>query len=127
LPSLDIEQEEFSDTALISAIVSAANRGVAVRVVLEDPSSYSSEVSKVTAAGAKVVGYSDPNGFYIHAKTIIADYGTSSAKAFAGSENFSSNSLNDNRELGLITPDSAVVSGLESTFSSDFAGGTSAG
>jgi phosphatidylserine/phosphatidylglycerophosphate/cardiolipin synthase-like enzyme len=104
--SLDIEQEEFSDTAAVSAIVAAARRGVTVRVVLESPSDYSSEVSQVTSAGAsrRVLG---PNGFYIHAKTIIADYGTSGARAFAGSENLSNNSLENNRELGLITPDSA--------------------
>ena len=120
--SLDIEQEEFSDTALINAIVAAENRGVTVRVVVEDPSSYTSEINQVTAAGGKVTGYSSSTGFYIHAKTIIADFGTSTAKAFMGSENFSSNSLNDNRELGLITTDSGVVSGLESTFSGDFTG-----
>jgi phosphatidylserine/phosphatidylglycerophosphate/cardiolipin synthase-like enzyme len=120
--SLDIEQEEFSDTTVVNAVVSAAKRGVAVRVVLEDPSDYSSEVSKVEDAGGKVTGYSSSTGFYIHAKTIIADYGTSSAKAFAGSENLTSNSLNDNRELGLITTDSGVVDGLESTFDGDFTG-----
>jgi phosphatidylserine/phosphatidylglycerophosphate/cardiolipin synthase-like enzyme len=38
--SLDIEQEEFSDTTLVNAIVAAENRGVTVRVVVEDPSSY---------------------------------------------------------------------------------------
>jgi PLD-like domain len=120
--SLDIEQEEFSDTALVNAIVSAEKRGVAVRVVVENPSSYSSELNQITAAGGKVTGYSSPTGFYVHAKTIIADYGTSAARAFAGSENFSDNSLNHNRELGLITTDSGVVSGLESTFSADFTG-----
>jgi Putative Ig domain/PLD-like domain len=120
--SLDVEQEEFSDTALVNALVSAENRGVTVRVVVEDPSSYSSELNQVTAAGGKVTGYSSSTGFYIHAKTIIADYGTSGAKAFAGSENFSDNSLNHNRELGLITADSGVVSGLESTFTGDFTG-----
>ncbi len=35
--SLDIEQEEFSDTALVNAIVAASKRGVTVRVVLERP------------------------------------------------------------------------------------------
>jgi hypothetical protein len=120
--SLDIEQEEFSDSDVISAIVAAENRGVTVRVVLEDPSDYSSEVSEVENAGGKVTGYSSSTGFYIHAKTIIADYGTSDQKAFAGSENLTSNSLNDNRELGLITSDSGVVDGLESTFDADFTG-----
>ncbi|HEY2241988.1 MAG TPA: putative Ig domain-containing protein [Streptosporangiaceae bacterium] len=120
--SLDVEQEEFSDTTLINDLVAAAKRGVTVRVVLENPSDYSSEVTEVENAGAKVTGYSSSTGFYIHAKTIIADYGTSSAKAFAGSENFSANSLNNNRELGLITTDSGVVTGLETTFTGDFTG-----
>jgi hypothetical protein len=120
--SLDIEQEEFDDTTLVNAIVADENRGVTVRVVVEDPSDYTSELNEITAAGGKVTGYSSSTGFYIHAKTVIADYGTSTAKAFAGSENFSSNSLNDNRELGLITSDSGVLTGLETAFSADFTG-----
>jgi len=120
--SLDIEQEEFSNTALVNAIVADENRGVTVRVVIEDPSEYSSELSKITAAGGKVTGYSSSTGFYVHAKTVIADYGYSTAKAFVGSENFSSGSLNDNRELGMITTDSGVVTGLETTFGADFSG-----
>ena len=120
--SLDIEQEEFSDTTLVNAIVADENRGVTVRVVVEDPSDYTSELNEVKNAGGKVTGYSSSTGFYIHAKTVIADYGYSTAKAFVGSENFSSNSLNDNRELGIITSNSAVVDGLESTFTADFTG-----
>jgi hypothetical protein len=120
--SLDVEQEEFSDTTLVNAIVADENRGVTVRVVVEDPSDYTSELNEVKNAGGKVTGYSSSTGFYIHAKTVIADYGYSTAKAFVGSENFSSNSLNDNRELGIITSNSAVVDGLESTFTADFTG-----
>ena len=120
--SLDIQQEEFSDTTLVNAIVADENRGVTVRVVIEDPSEYTSELNEITAAGGKVTGYSSSTGFYIHAKTVIADYGYSTAKAFVGSENFSSGSLNDNRELGMITTDSGVVTGLETTFAADFSG-----
>ena len=120
--TLDIEQEEFSDTAIVNAIVAACNRGVTVRIVVENPSSYSSELSQITAAGGKVTGYSSSTGFYIHAKAIVADYGYSTAKVFLGSENFSDNSLNDNRELGLIISDSAVLTGVENTFTADFTG-----
>jgi hypothetical protein len=120
--SLDIEQEEFSDTTLINAIVADENRGVTVRVVIEDPSDYTSELDEITAAGGTVTGYSSSTGFYIHAKTVIADYGYSTAKAFVGSENFTSGSLNDNRELGMITTDSGVITGLETTFDGDFSG-----
>jgi PLD-like domain/Putative Ig domain len=124
--SLDVEQEEFSDTALVNAIVADEKRGVTVRVVVENPSSYSAEISQVTAAGGRVVGYSSSTGFYVHAKAIVADYGTATAKVFLGSENFSDNSLNHNRELGLIINDPGVLNGVESTFNADF-GQTSSG
>ncbi|MFI9272682.1 putative Ig domain-containing protein [Kitasatospora sp. NPDC052896] len=119
--SLDVEEEEFDDPALVNAIVADAQRGVTVRVVAENESStYSSELNQVTAAGGKVTTYTSPTGFYIHAKAIVADYGTPTAKVFAGSENFSDNSLNHNRELGLIVSDPGVLSGIESTFDADF-------
>ncbi|MER5639807.1 phospholipase D-like domain-containing protein [Kitasatospora sp. NPDC002227] len=122
--SLDLEQLEFGDTALVNAIVAAEQRGVAVRVVGMDPSSYGSYFDEVVNAGGSVVTYSSSGGLYVHAKVIVADYGTTTAKVFAGSENFSDNSLNHNRELGLIVSDSGVLSGIESTFATDFANGT---
>ncbi|HEV2638847.1 MAG TPA: phospholipase D-like domain-containing protein [Actinocrinis sp.] len=119
--SLDIEEEEFEDTTLINAIVADEKRGVTVRAVLENESSaYNSEISEITAAGGTVTTYTSSTGFYIHAKAIVADYGTSTAKVFLGSENFSDNSLSNNRELGLIINDSGVLSGVESTFVADF-------
>ncbi|WP_327299005.1 MULTISPECIES: phospholipase D-like domain-containing protein [unclassified Streptomyces] len=119
--SLDVQEEEFGDSALVNAVVADAKRGVTVRVVAENQSSkYSKELEEVTAAGGKVTTYTSSTGYYIHAKAIVADYGTSSAKVFAGSENFSDNSLNHNRELGLIVSDSAVVSGIEKAFGADF-------
>ena len=119
--TLDVQEEEFGDTALVNAIVADANRGVTVRVVAENESStYTTELNEVTAAGGKVTTYTSSTGFYIHAKAIVADYGTSTAKVFLGSENFSDNSLNHNRELGLIINDANVISGVEATFTADF-------
>ncbi|NUP47185.1 MAG: hypothetical protein HOW97_07700 [Catenulispora sp.] len=126
--TLDVQQEEFGDTALINAIVAAAQRGVAVRCVLENTGgSYNSQISQVQAAGAQVTQYTSQTGYYIHAKAIVADYGTSAAKVFAGSENFSDNSLNHNRELGLILTDSGVLTGIENAFTADFTKGASSG
>ncbi|WP_037568608.1 phospholipase D-like domain-containing protein [Phaeacidiphilus oryzae] len=124
--TLDVEEEEFGDSSVVSAIAARAKAGVAVRVVLEKPSSYSSEVSEVKAAGAKVVGYSSSTGFYIHAKALVADYGLSTQKVEAGSMNVSSNSLDNNRELGIILTDSGVASVIENAFASDYSGGTAA-
>ena len=127
---LDVEELEFSDSTVVNAIVARAKAGVAVRVVLETPSSYSSQVSAIKAAGGKVVGYSDPNGFYIHAKAMVADYGLSTQQVEAGSMNISSNSLDNNRELGIILTGTGVAQSVaatvETTFNSDYAGGTAA-
>jgi phosphatidylserine/phosphatidylglycerophosphate/cardiolipin synthase-like enzyme len=127
---LDIEELELGDSAVVNAVVARAKAGVSVRVVLESPSSYSSQVSAIKAAGGTVVGYSDPNGFYIHAKAMVADYGLSTQKVEAGSMNISSNSLDNNRELGLILTGTGVAESVattvETTFGSDFAGGTQA-
>ncbi|WP_225847037.1 phospholipase D-like domain-containing protein [Streptomyces sp. HPF1205] len=127
---LDVEELELSDSTVVNAIVARAKAGVAVRVVLETPSDYSSEVSAIKAAGGTVVGYSDPNGFYIHAKAMVADYGLSTQQVEAGSMNLSSNSLSNNRELGLILTGTGVAESvattIETTFDGDYAGGTPA-
>ncbi|HET9897612.1 MAG TPA: phospholipase D-like domain-containing protein [Streptosporangiaceae bacterium] len=128
--TLDVEELEFSDPTVINAIVARAQAGVHVRVVLEDPSSYASEVSEIKAAGGTVVGYSDPNGFFIHAKAMVADYGLSTQQVEAGSMNLSSNSLDKNRELGIILTGTGVAESvattIETSFNSDYAGGTTA-
>ncbi|MEU6199644.1 phospholipase D-like domain-containing protein [Streptomyces sp. NPDC047061] len=128
--TLDVEELEFSDSTVVNAIVARAKAGVKVRVVLETPSSYSSEVSSIKSAGGTVVGYSDPNGFYIHAKAMVADYGLSTQEVEAGSMNISSNSLSNNRELGIILTGTGVAQSVattvETTFNSDYSGGTAA-
>ncbi|MFI9650618.1 phospholipase D-like domain-containing protein [Streptomyces sp. NPDC052040] len=128
--TLDVEELELGDSGVVNAVVARAKAGVAVRVVLESPSGYSRQVSAIKAAGGTVVGYSDPNGFYIHAKAMVADYGLATQKVEAGSMNISSNSLDRNRELGIVLTGTGVAESVattvETTFDSDFAGGTSA-
>ncbi|MDI5964444.1 phospholipase D-like domain-containing protein [Streptomyces sp. SL13] len=124
--TLDIEEEEFNDSTVVSAIADAAQRGVKVRLVLESPSDYSSEVTKIENAGATVVGYSSSTGFYMHAKVVVADYGQSDMKVEIGSMNDTTNSLTANRELGIILTDTSVAGVVETAFSSDYSGGTAA-
>jgi phosphatidylserine/phosphatidylglycerophosphate/cardiolipin synthase-like enzyme len=128
--TLDIEELEFSDSTVVNAIAARAKAGVKVRIVLETPADYASEVAAIKAAGGTVVGYSDPNGFYIHAKAMVADYGLSTQEVEAGSMNISSNSLGSNRELGLILTGTGVAQSvaatIETTFTSDYTGGTTA-
>lgn len=124
--TLDVEEEEFGDQAVVDAIAARAGAGVTVRVVLEKPGSYSSQVQEIVNAGGTVVGYSSSTGYYIHAKALVADYGLAGQVVEAGSMNISTNSLDNNRELGIILTDSGVANTIETAFNSDYAGGTPA-
>lgn len=124
--SLLIENEEMSYSTIVTALENAAKRGVKVTICMtNDNNDYESEFEALTKAGVKISTYPDTaTGLYIHAKVIVADYGTTAAKAFVGSENFSSASLTENRELGLITTTAATLTQLNNTLGSDYAGGT---
>ena len=124
--SLLVENEEMSDSAIVSALSGACKKGVSVEIAMvNDNNDYASEFDTLTHAGCSVSTYPDTStGFYIHAKAILADYGQASAVAFVGSENFSNASLTENRELGLTTTNPGVMQQLETTISNDFAGGT---
>jgi cardiolipin synthase len=121
--SLHLEEEEMQDPQMIQALISAAGRGVQVEVVVPVPGSNSSDAQgeqQLTQGGVKVVTVDDSNGgLYIHAKIIIAD-GT---EAFVGSENFSTYSLDKNREVGVLIANTQVIQQLEATFEQDFTGG----
>jgi len=123
--SLRIYSEEMGDRTVGNALVKAAKRGVEVQVCGENESGeYDSAYAKLARAGIRISYYSSPAGFYIHGKVVEADYGTARAKIFIGSENFSSTSLNQNRELGLIISSHPVMSAVASTFAADFRNGT---
>ncbi|HEV2404133.1 MAG TPA: phospholipase D-like domain-containing protein, partial [Ktedonobacterales bacterium] len=123
--SLLVENEEMGDAGVVDALVSAAGRGVRVQVVMtNNDNDYSSQFGQLVAAGVEVSTYASDAPLYIHAKVVLADYGTAVAQAFIGSENFSSASLTRNRELGLITSDPTILRSVTSTFTSDFDGAT---
>jgi uncharacterized protein (TIGR03437 family) len=123
--SLLVENEEMSDTNVVNALMSAAGRGVLVQVTMTNTSDeYSSEFTRMTAAGVRVSTYASTAPLYIHAKVVLADHGSPGALALVGSENFSSASLTRNRELGLTLSDAAIMQSLAGTLTGDFNGGT---
>jgi len=122
--SLLIAQEEMADTQVESAIEAALKRGVAVTMVQENlTGTYTAILQTFKADGANVATYSSRTGYYIHAKIILADYGTSQATLFLGSENVSTASLNKNRELGLIFNDAACMEGVYTAITADYNNG----
>lgn len=117
--SLEVETEEMDSAAIVSALEQAAQRGVRVQVVMTDDPEWHTAFDELSQAGVAVFTYTEDAPLYVHAKAIVAD----SARAFVGSENFSASSMDDNRELGLITSDAAVVGPLASRLDADAAGG----
>jgi cardiolipin synthase A/B len=132
--TLDVEGEEFSDLAqngIVQAVQNAANRGVTVHVVIANDSPDATSVQRVKMAGAKVVvtGPTSGNGTmtnpYIHAKAVLVDCsGTTCARGFVGSENFSTGSLSFNRELGVIIDNATELAKVKTAIDKDFAAGT---
>jgi cardiolipin synthase len=115
-----LENEEMDSASIEGALESDAERGVDVTVVMTADSEWDSAFAQLEADGVHVVLYPDTaSALYIHAKVIDVD----STKAFIGSENFSTASLDYNRELGLITSSASVLGALNSTLSSDISGG----
>ncbi|HCI81739.1 MAG TPA: hypothetical protein DHW02_18840 [Ktedonobacter sp.] len=115
--SLVIEAEEMQDPTVEQAIASAAQRGVNVQVILPNPGSgtdsNASGIATIKAGGAQV---EEDSQLYMHAKMMVAD-GT---LAYVGSVNISTNSFDNNRELGVLFTDSTSITTLQQTFQSDW-------
>jgi phosphatidylserine/phosphatidylglycerophosphate/cardiolipin synthase-like enzyme len=116
--TLIIEAEEMQDSNIEQAIDNAARRGVQVEVILPSSSSSSGDsnsqgISAIQQGGVQV--REDPR-LYMHAKMMVAD----GQEAFVGSENISSQSLDRNRELGILISDSGVINTLQQTFQQDW-------
>jgi cardiolipin synthase len=119
--TLQVENEEMGLPAVTTALENAARRGVNVQVIMTNTGDeYATEFDALTTAGAHVATDTGETPIFIHAKVIIADFGTATARVFLGSENFSSASLTRNRELGLILKDSAILTSTHTTLAKDF-------
>lgn len=115
--TLDVYNEEMADPRITQALEAAAARGVSVRVVMTYATNWKQALNELTQSGVSVRTYASSAAFYIHAKAIVAD----DSEAFVGSENFSMQSLDQNRELGILLTRPDIIEELESTFTHDYA------
>lgn len=115
--SLAIETEELTDPTVLSALVAARARGVAVTLVWPGPAAAApSAFLTLAASGATVRALDGPP---IHAKAVAAD----ERLAYLGSANLTPTSLDRNRELGLRLADAALAEALAGTIVADAARG----
>ncbi len=118
--SLAIEIEDINDDEIVS-LLSQKAKTITVRVIvptLKQISANAGAVEKLQQAGVSVKEIASP---HMHAKMILAD----ETKAYVGSVNFSAQSLDKNRELGIILSEQEALRELRSTFSADWQVGSS--
>jgi cardiolipin synthase A/B len=119
---LFVENEEMGSSGIIGALITAARRGVNVKVCMTDSSRWSTAFEELVSAGVHIRVYSPAAALYIHAKLLVRDPGLGDQEAFAGSQNFSTESLRYNRELGILVTSGELVRQLGTLIQDDFNG-----
>ncbi|MGZ3722379.1 MAG: phospholipase D-like domain-containing protein [Bdellovibrionales bacterium] len=122
--SIKLEVENFSDTAMMNDLIAAQKNGVKVQVMMPRCDMTAKDFDMpaartLSAAGVEVKMMGAPMSAdlpYIHQKSIIIDEAT----VFLGSENFSFNSLEKGRELGVIFSEAPKVRQMVDMFNKDF-------
>jgi cardiolipin synthase len=113
--SIDAETEKIDDIALVHELSDKA-KTIPVRLLvptLKQLSSNKNALDILSSSGVQVKTISSP---YMHAKMIVSD----GNKAYTGSINFSSQSMDRNRELGIIMTQPDNIETLESNFEKDW-------
>jgi cardiolipin synthase len=117
--SIDAETEDINDSQLVQDLSEKA-KTIKVRLIVPTISQLESNktaLQELTSAGVQVRTISSP---YMHAKMILSD----DNKAYIGSINFSTQSIDENRELGIIFIQADDLQTLNTTFETDWARAT---
>lgn len=116
--SIDLEQNEWISPEIVRRVADAAQRGVQVRGIFSPRDPIESDADEpnrefLRQSGGQVKYMDEP---YVHAKMFLID----GRRAFIGSENVSDNSLDNNRELGVIFDQPDAVEIVKRTFERDW-------
>lgn len=117
--TLDVESETLSDAQTTQTLIAIKNKGVAVRIVTDDQpgtTAMMQALAQLKGAGIPIRKLGMPQ---VHAKAIVAD----GVAAYVGSENLTQNSLDSNREIGVLIHGSQVGT-VAQTIDADFKAGT---
>ncbi|MGC9124611.1 MAG: phospholipase D-like domain-containing protein [Caldisericaceae bacterium] len=111
-----IYDEEIQCKSIEQLLEKKAIQGVKVYVVVADPSSVSSNNDIITEFRSHEINIRYVSSPFIHAKAIVQDR----TNCYIGSVNLTDNSFDNNREVGIITNDPAIISSVSQTFMRDF-------
>lgn len=113
--SIEIYAQDLADYQTIGELAKAARRGVNVKILLSvyPEKMHSKKFKYLKKAGVKI---ENSDRFIIHAKVIVID----DERAALGSVNLTKESMDDNRELSVITEDKKAIKQLIDTFNRDW-------
>lgn len=111
--------EVLRDEQITQALDNAADRGVDVRVIV-NPTADEEDVPYFLDAMSHGVQVRTLDKPYVHAKAILID----GSRALIGSQNYSSTSLDQNRELGMILTEAGSIKRIERTYLQDWSRAT---
>ena len=123
--SIHIYQQDFTDQGLARAVEGALKRGIKVQIIMtpfpfskkEDKNLSNQKLLKQAGAEIHLI-----QSLYGHAKVIVIDAEkTMNRKLYIGSCNFFQDSLDYNRELGIITRSCVLIDAVLKTFKTDWA------
>ncbi len=117
--SIDVASEVLDDGQVQRVLENCSSKGIRVRVLVASPDDIAvNAISRhqLEESGVAVRYLRSP---YLHVKYIVVD----ERLAYVGSHNLSTGSLDENREVGIITGNATVVSTIEASFSSDWPAG----
>jgi cardiolipin synthase len=115
--SVELESEEMNYDPATDALCAAARRGVAVHIVMTYESDWRDAFAQLEKCGVRVHLYHGQS-YYIHAKLLVVD----GRSALVSSQNLSTGSLRDNRELGIRLTAPPLLHALIADFDADYAG-----
>jgi cardiolipin synthase A/B len=114
---IDIYAQGLSDYKIIGALAKAAKSGKKVKILLAANTNETHSKKFDYLRNASVMVHFCKH-YIIHAKVIITDHN----QAVLGSINFTKPSLNNNRELSVVTSNPQTIAALENTFNQDWQG-----
>lgn len=114
--TLDVYAQTLTDAQTLAILKEKAAAGVTVRVVLGSVDVVKDNVALMEKLRGWGVASAAPKKPYVHAKAAVAD----GSFAYVGSANFTANSMDRNREVGLLLSQAGAQT-IAAAFARDWA------
>lgn len=113
---IKIYAENIGDKKIENLLIAKLKKGISVKIIVPDSKLIASNkeyLDRLEKAGAKIFNLKKP---YQHAKILIID----ETVMYLGSVNFSRQSMEENREVGIITINKSSINKVLEVFNKDF-------